>query len=234
MKNFFTLITFSIIFTVSGYSQSKTYFSTGGEMIFSFADIKDNGTHQSSTLRWAPFFNIQTMINSNMSDHFGIFSGLAIRNVGYIFDNYTTNTQQGKSANDEFTYKKKFRTYNIGIPVGFKVGNLNKMYLYGGYEVEFPFAYKEKTFDPGGGKINQFTDWFSNRVVKLQHGFLVGVQFPYGLNLKFKYYLSEFHNQNFVASGGVKPYEGLNSHIFFFSLSAFLFRNFDFSPSATE
>ena len=43
------------------------------------------------------------------------------------------------------------------------------------------------------------------------------------MNLKFKYYFTEFHNQNFEANG-VKPYEGLNSNIWYISLTSILFK----------
>lgn len=220
MKKTFTLIIFSLYFVISGFSQAKTYFSSGLEMIFSFANIDDHGSSPGSTLRWAPVFNIQSMVNADLNQHFGIFSGLAVRNVGYIYDHYTDPSSQN-------TFKKKFRSYNLALPVGIKIGNLDKMFVYGGYEVELPFLYKEKTFD-NGDKISKITGWFSNREQLFQHGFLVGVQFPYGLNLKFKYYVSEFHNQDYTNGSGIKPYAGLNSHVFFFSLSTYLFKNFDF------
>jgi hypothetical protein len=220
MKKIQISVFFAILFSGSIFAQSKTYVTSGGEMIFSFADITDNGQSGSSVLRWAPVFNIQSMWNLDLSDNIGLFSGLAVRNVGYIYDNYT-------DPSTDVVYKKKFRSYNIGIPVGLKLGNLDKMFIYGGYEVEFPFLYKEKTFD-GGDKINKITGWFSDRQELIQHGFLVGIQFPYGMNVKFKYYLSEFHNQDFIDGSGNKPYEGLNSQVFYFSLSYLMFKNLDF------
>ncbi len=220
MRKLNLTIAFFILIIASGLSQTKTYFSSGLEMIFSFANIDDQGSNPNSTLRWAPVLNIQSMVNADLNQHFGLFSGLAVRNVGYIYDHYTTNLPEGVSS-----YKKKFRSYNLAVPVGIKIGNLDKMFLYGGYEVELPFLYKEKTFE-NGDKIDKITGWFSDRQQLFQHGFLVGVQFPYGLNLKFKYYVSEFHNQEYV-SGNTKPYAGLNSHVFYFSLSAYLFKNFD-------
>lgn len=220
MKKLTILFILSTFIAVTGMCQSKTYISSGGEMIFSFASITDHGVSQSSPMRWAPVFNLQTMLNADFSSKMGLFTGLALRNVGYIYDNY-------KNPEDEVIYKKKFRSYNLAIPLGLKIGNLDKMFIYGGYEVELPFLYKEKTFD-GGDKINTITGWFSDRQELFQHGFLVGIQFPYGLNLKFKYYLSEFHNQNYMDSGGIKPYEGLKSNVFYFSLSTYLFKNFSF------
>jgi len=225
MKNIFTLTIFCFLFSVSGFSQSKAYFTSGGEMIFSFANIKDNGKSESSIMRWAPVINVQCMVNKDMNTHIGLFSGLAFRNVGYIYDHYKMAGQEGQP---DYTVKKKFRSYNLGIPVGIKLGNLDKMFLYAGYEIELPFIYKEKTFD-GSDKTDKITGWFSDREELFQHGFFAGVQFPYGLNLKFKYYLSEFHNQDYVESNGNKPYKGLESQIFYFSLSTFLFKDFDYN-----
>jgi hypothetical protein len=202
-------------FAITGFSQSKSYWSSGGEMLFSFANISDQGIDESSTLRWAPVINLQGTYNHDIGSKAGFFSGLAVRNVGYIYDGYQERTAvEGEMGN---WYKKKFRTYNIAVPLGLKFGNMDGMFIYGGYEVELPFVYKEKTFDQGD-KIDSNVDWFSSRVETFQHGFVAGVQFPYGLNVRFKYYMSEFHNQDYTESTGVKPYSGLETHIMYFSL----------------
>jgi hypothetical protein len=220
MKRLTFAFLFIILLTTVGFSQSKPYVTSGLEMIFSLADIQDKGSSENAILRWAPILNIQAMLNKDISEKFGLFTGLAVRNVGYIYGGYTDPAT-------DIVYKKKFRSYNLAVPFGIKLGNLEGMFIYGGYELELPVRYKEKTFD-NGDKINTITGWFSNREEPFQHGFLVGVEFPYGLNVKFKYYLSEFHNQNYTDGSGTKPYEGLKSHIFYFSLSSYLFKNFDF------
>lgn len=234
MKRFFSVFIFSAVLAYSGYSQSKAYFTSGGEMIFSLAKIEYEGGSESSILRWAPFFNAQSMVNLDLNKNIGIFSGLAIRNVGFIYGKYKVY-DAARSANVEAytTYKKKFRTYNLAIPVGIKIGNLEKMFVYGGYEVEFPFHYKEKTFNSENDKTKK-TEWFSDRVEKIQHGFLVGIQFPYGMNLKFKYYLSNFHNQDFRDSDGNMPYADLKANVFYFSLSSSLFKNMDFDSPVPD
>ena len=154
-----------------------------------------------------------------MSKNFGLFTGLALRNVGYITKDYTDRS-------DSLNYKKKFRSYNLGIPVGFKVGNLERTFFYAGYEIELAMAYKEKTY-VDGDKTDKITGWFSDRQELFQHGFLVGVQFPYGTNIKFKYYLSEFHNEDYTNNAGIKPYGGLKTNIFYISLNFFLFKNLE-------
>ncbi len=231
MKKIYILAVLLLVIKVTGFSQSKSYVTSGGEMIFSFADIQDNGKSESSVMRWAPVLNIQSMFNTDINEHFGIFTGLAVRNVGFIYDGYSKD-QNGDQTN--YTVKKKFRTYNIGIPLGFKIGDLKKMFFYAGYEIEFPFVYKEKTFE-NDVKTDKIVDWFSDRNEWFQHGFLVGVQFPYGMNLKFKYYLSELLNQDYTYSNGNKPYAGLKANVFYFSLSSSIFKNFDYEkPSPTK
>ena len=127
-------------FGQSKASQSKVYVTSGGELIFSLANIEQNGTSEGSMLRFSPVINLQAMLNKDFSQNFGVFTGLALRNVGYISGDY-------KDPSNDLTYKKKFRSYNLGIPVGLKVGNLDKTFFYGGYEIEFAMAYKEKTYE---------------------------------------------------------------------------------------
>lgn len=217
MKRTILIIFIAGLISNFGFSQSKSYWSSGSEMIFSFATIDDNGSETGNIMRWAPVLNLQGMYNYDVSKSFGLFTGIAVRNVGYIYNNYTF------MENDkEITVKKKFRTYNMGVPAGIKIGSLKKMFLYGGYEVEFPFHYKEKTFRDE--KKEKFSAWFSNRVEQFQHGFIVGIQFPYGANIKFKYYVSSFHNTGYTESNDNKPYEGLNSNVFYISLNYGLFK----------
>lgn len=226
MKRIIYLAVFSFCFTIQCFSQktesksNKAYVTTGGELIFSFANIEQNGSSESSVMRFSPVINLQTMLNKDMSKKFGVFTGLALRNVGYITNDYI-------DPSDNLRYKKKFRSYNMGIPLGFKIGNLEKTFLFGGYEFELAVAYKEKTY-VNGDKTNKVTGWFSNRQELFQHGFLAGIQFRYGVNLKFKYYLSEFHNRDYTDNAGIKPYGSLKSNIYYISLSYFLFKNLDF------
>jgi len=222
MKRNICLVLLSALLVIQCFGQkensSKAYVTTGGELIFSLANIEKNGNSENATVRFSPVFNLQVMLNKDVNKKFGVFTGVALRNVGYILPNY-------KDTNN-LEYKKKFRSYNLGIPVGFKLGNLDKTFFYGGYEIEFALSYKEKTYEDGD-KTDKITGWFSSRQELFQHGFFVGIQFPYATNLKFKYYLSEFHNRDYVNNGGIKPYGALKSNIYYFSLCFFLFRNFD-------
>ncbi|MEJ2593899.1 MAG: hypothetical protein P8100_01935 [bacterium] len=195
----------------AGYTQPKVYATGGPEVIFSLAEIDNNGYKGGNILRFAPFMNVQVFGNADFGKHFGLIFGGAIRNVGFIY-NYPDSVS-----------KFKYRSYNLGIPVGLKVGNMNGFLLYGGYEIEFPFSFKQKEFYDNT-KIKN-VEWFTSRLPSYYQSFFVGVQFPYGFSLKFKYYFSEFFNQEYRTSEGDQPYQGLQANIFYFSLNFSIFRN---------
>lgn len=213
MKQLFLAILLVPLMALYGQNK-KTYVTSGGEMIFSFASVDNNGSSDGSVLRWSPVFNLQAYGNYDFSKNAGLIFGGALRNVGFIYD----------VPNSGGT-KKKFRNYDIGIPVGIKIGNLSKLFFFGGYEIEFPINYKEKTFIDE--KKTKFNVWFSNRVPSYYHSVFAGIQFPYGVSLKFKYYLSEFFNQNYTESDGNQPYKGLKANVFYFSISTSLFKGHD-------
>jgi hypothetical protein len=100
---------------------------------------------------------------------------------------------------------------------------MGKVFFFAGYEIEFPFNYKEKTFE-NEVKTDKFNVWFSKRVPAYYHTVFAGVQFPYGISLKFKYYLSEFFNQDFREFDGSQPYKGLKTNVFYFSIRTSLFK----------
>jgi hypothetical protein len=195
-------------------AQTRTYVSGSSEMIFSFGKIISNGNEMSSELRWSPVFNGEGLMNHDFTQHMGIFYGLAYRNVGFIY----------KPTADTL---KKFRTYNLGIPVGIKLGNLDGTFLYGGYEFEMPFNYKEKTFIDEVKK-EVFDVWFTDRVNWYTQSVFFGINFKGGTNLKFKYYIDPFFNRNFsqtVAGVATKPFEKLEVNVFYIALSWNVFKD---------
>lgn len=200
-------------------AQVKSYVTTGGELVFSFAEIDNNGINPENILRFSPVFNVQVFGNFDFGKHFGLIAGGSIRNVGFI--NGNTNVENSG-------IKKKYRTYSLGIPLGFKIGNVNNFFFFGGYEIEFPFHYKEKTFINGTKQDSKISTWFSGRVPVLYNSVFAGIQFPYGLNLKFKYYFTNFFNESFTETvNGVQvmPYDNYKVNVFYFSLSFALFQN---------
>jgi hypothetical protein len=213
------------LITLTAFAQDKKiYTTTSGELIFSFADITIDGNEEGSVMRFSPVINIQNWVNIDKSDNFGLFTGLSVRNVGVIFDDPT-----------DPNIRYKARTYNIGVPIGVKIGNLSGRFLFVGYELEIPVNYKQKTFI-NEEKEDKDNIWFSDRVNTINHSIMAGVQLPYGATLKFKYYFTNFFNQDYTASDGqggtIKPYENLDVNIFYFSLNFGLLKNTDFYYNA--
>lgn len=212
------LLALLLLFSASALSQDfkKFYTTTSGELIFSFANIDYQGSEQGSVLRFSPVFNFQHWANFDRSEKFGMFTGFSIRNVGFIYDIPNTTTRM------------KHRTYNFGIPIGVKIGNLSKRFLFAGYELELPFNYKEKTF-VDEDKVEKKSIWFSSRVTTFNHSLMIGIQTPYGATFKFKYYLNNFFNKDYEESDGqggfVKPYANSDYNVFYFSLSFALLKD---------
>jgi len=224
MKKYLLIFLLFTFLGLNAQTGKKIYTGISGEMIFSFASIDNNGISGSNIMRWSPWFNAQFFANYDFNNHVGLIFGAAIRNVGFVYDN--APNLGGIAAGENDIIKYKFRNYDFGIPVGVKVGILDKIFLYGGYEIEFPFQFKQKAFVNDVKQDNKISTWFTSRTPAYYNTFFAGVQFPYGLNLKFKWYTSEFFNENFTepSNGGtVQPYQGLKANIWYFSLSFYLF-----------
>jgi len=211
------IILLAVLFSLGIHlSAQKFYSTTSGEIILSLAEINSGDMPAPQNIvRFSPWFNVQTLGNYDFGKNAGMFFGLNLRNVGFIAKDNSTQI------------KKKYRVYDIGFPIGFKLGNIDRFFFYGGYEFELPFNYKEKTFE-NEIKTGNFNAWFSNRVPTYYHALFVGIQFPYGTNLKFKYYLTPFHNSNFeeiVDGETIKPYKNLEANVFYIALSFTMFRN---------
>jgi hypothetical protein len=200
------------------FGQTKKWYPTSsGEIIFSAASIENKGNEGESVIRFSPVFNSQNYINRDIGEYFGFFSGLNIRNVGFIF------------KDEVGSGRTKYRTYNLGVPVGIKLGNLKDNFLYGGYEIEFPFHYKEKRF-VNEKKTEKFSVWFSKRVPAYYHSFILGLELKSGLNFKLKYYLTNFFNKDFsedIGGQSVKIYENFDVNVLYFSLSVDMFKAFN-------
>jgi hypothetical protein len=228
MKKFLHLLLVILIFIPAGMqaqNQPKSYITSGTEFIFSFASIDNNGVEGGNIMRFTGWLHLQGFYHYDFGRTSGLMTGLALRNVGFIYNE------------QESGVKKKYRTYNVGIPVALKLGAMGKTYIYAGYEIEFPTNYKEKTFT-NERKDDKFNVWFSKRTPALYHTVLVGLQFKYGMNLKFKYYLTNFFNQDYseVNQDGVTeyPYQNIDVRIFYFSLNINLFRGTHFSYTKEE
>ena len=194
-------------------------FYVGGGLdgaIFSTATINKTtpaspGTGTASTtnslgiLRFSYFINIGVTFNFNPSRHFGFFTGVDLKNLGFI--------------EDPNGVKIKHRTYNLGVPLGIKIGNMARKgaYIFLGGGVDAPVNYREKSFVIREQKITKFNEWFSDRTPQVMPYAFAGLVIRRGISLKVQYYLNNFLNPDFTKNG-YKPYEGYDVHPILFTL----------------
>jgi len=167
--------------TIQGDAQN-IYTTSGGEIIFQSAMVETTIDNLNTKLRFSMAFHLGEFIHADFGKHVGIFSGIGLRNVGFI--------------TDQEDIKIKYRSYNMGIPLALKVGTFDRnFYFFGGAEYEWMIHFKQKTFiDDGKYK---YSGWFSRRTPAFIPSAFAGFQFPGGVQIKFKYYLDSFLNHKF-------------------------------------
>jgi len=199
MKRYIVILTLILSYATLKGQQKRIYHSSGGEIIFSGADMNFDGANVSTNLRFTLFFHTQHNLNVDLNNHLGLYTGFAIRNIGLImedqfqhvgYDVDNTHTDFNKNT------KIKHRSYSLGFPLAVKAGSFDKnFFFYAGGEYEWMFHYKQKKFIDGAKY--KFTEWTSERVNPWIPSLFAGIQFPGGFNLKFKYYLDDFLNKDF-------------------------------------
>jgi hypothetical protein len=214
LKHYILIFVSMALISIPAVAQ-KLYPVTSGEILFSqsqtsltssFVSQYPNARLVADNVRFTVFFHIGQYIHYDFTDNVGMFSGLAIRNVGMITDEtlpQTVSISNGASV-PYSDYKIIRRQYMLGVPLALKIGAFNNhFYIYGGGEYEMAFHLKEKywtdTFDRSGSKTKN-TEWFSNQTPTFLPSVFAGVQLPGGINLKFKYYLTDFLNNSYTSS----------------------------------
>jgi hypothetical protein len=200
MKRKSIVLALSLLACTLMAQEQKIYMSTGGEIIFSGADMQFNGSDVSTNVRFTLFFHLQQQLNLDLTNNIGLYTGLGIRNVGLIMEDYFQNVGYDVDPSHPDYNKNtkiKHRSYALGFPIALKLGSFDKnFFVYGGAEYEWMFHYKQKKFIDGAKY--RLREWTSDRVNPWIPSWFVGVQFPGGFNLKFKYYLDDFLNKDFV------------------------------------
>jgi hypothetical protein len=208
MKNIFLLLISSILCIYSGkiYAQRNVYATSGGELIFSWGDLQytdsylnnnENAEILGNPVRFTAFFHIGEYTHMDFNNTFGMYTGIGLRNIGMI-----SNEVLPSSTGDGTTFDAKIirRAYTLGIPVALKVGSFkDNFHVYFGGEYEWAFHYKEKYWPAHSrdGDKSKNTNWWPEQVTTFLPSAFVGIQFPKGFNLKFKYYLKDFLNHDY-------------------------------------
>jgi hypothetical protein len=205
------------LINISAIAQ-KVYTETSGELIFSnsqaeftqeFMDKYDGASLASNNVRFTCFFHLGQYLHYDFSNNVGMFTGLAIRNIGMITDETLPQQVAGDGTVPYSNYKIIRRQYTLGVPLALKIGAFDKhLYFFGGGEYEMAFHFKEKywtgSYERSGSKTKN-TEWFSSQTPTFIPSVFGGIQFPYGLNIKFKYYLNDFLNQDYKGNGNSVP-----------------------------
>ncbi|WP_162902764.1 outer membrane beta-barrel protein [Taibaiella koreensis] len=183
-----------------GRPSKKYYLSTGmeGYILSTTLTQRQNDAIGLSTPRFTGFVNIGVNINYDFSPRMGLYTGLSLKNIGFI----------EKFNNPDSTVKR--RVYTLGVPLGLKLGDVKYgSYLLLGGGVDFPFNYREKGFVRRGDKT-KFNEWFSDRTPKVMPYIFVGMHLRPLFSLKLQYYPLNFMNNSYTTSvqgHASQPYE---------------------------
>ena len=143
---------------------------------------KGNADSKLTTLRFSYILNLGLNFNYDVSNSFGLFTGVGIKNIGFI-------------EKDSVTIKR--RVYTVGLPIGVKIGNLSKRnFAILGAGVDMPLNYREKRFTDRNDK-DKFNEWFSSRTPDIMPYIFAGASVKPGITFKFQYYVSNFFNTSY-------------------------------------
>ncbi len=228
MKRIPSIIAFVLVISTLETSAQKIYHSSGGEIILSGADVTYSGMNVNTNLRFTMFFHTQHLINLDLTNNIGLYTGIGIRNIGLIKEDLYQNIGFLHIDNTHADYNKnvkiKRRSYSLGFPVALKLGSFSKhFFLFAGGEYEWMFHYKQKLYIDD--EKFKFKEWASDRVNPWIPSLFGGIQFPQGIRLKFKYYMDDFLNPDFTGIDfgedvDYSQYE--SSGMWYISLSFFL------------
>jgi hypothetical protein len=184
-------------------ARNKPYWSANLDGFILSTTVSSNAPKNNSTgtPRFTGFFHIGTNLNYDLTKNFGIFTGVNIKNIGFI----------EKYNSPDSTVKR--RVYTFGVPLGIKLGNLKGgSFLLAGGGVDFPFNYREKGFVDRGHKT-KFNEWFSSRTPAAMPYFFIGAYLRPIMSIKLQYYPTNFMNDNYTETVGnttVAPYKDYN------------------------
>lgn len=170
-----------------GQSSKKPYGVFENKTLFQIGMIEDSaGNSQSSILRFAPFANYTLQAHKDFTNSLGVYTGIGLKNVGFIY-----------KPNDTLNSKVKSRAYSISIPLGLKYGNMeDDKYFYLAAELLVQFDYKEKAFSNGGDKSKRKNLYNNNPINAFNYSAMIGYNYK-GFTIGAEYTLGDFYNSGY-------------------------------------
>jgi hypothetical protein len=71
----------------------------------------------------------------------------------------------------------------------------------------------------------KYVEWFSNRTPHFIPSVFAGIQFPYGMQVRFRYYLDNYLNHNYVGSSTYSDYTSFNKTQVWYISFSYMIRN---------
>lgn len=236
--NYILLVT-ALLLSVSTYAQGgedefsfahdigkrkRVYFGNDfdGSLITTAIQSNNLGNPAVGTPRFTYFFHLGFNMHVDMSNTVGLFTGLGIKNIGFI-EKTSRPSIPFNTARDS-TIKR--RVYTVGLPIGFKIGNLKRRnYAIVGGGIDLPINYREKGFVKRNDK-DKFNEWFSDRTAKFMPYVFAGLSVDPGIIFKVQYYPTNFMNPDYVEANSNliaplvvnKPYANHDIQLIMFSI----------------
>jgi hypothetical protein len=165
----------------------KVYVVFENKALFQMGLLKDSaGNKQNSSMRFAPFANLTLEMHKDLDITFGIYTGIGVKNVGFIY-----------KPNDSINSKVKSRAYSLCIPIGFKYGNIiEDKYLYVSAELLIQLGYKEKAFTNDGDISIRKNLYKSNPINIFNYCATIGYNYK-GYTIGVEYTLGNFYDPNY-------------------------------------
>ncbi len=156
-------------------------------------------------VRFSYVINFGLTFNFNLARHLGVYTGIDLKNIGFIEHNNGGQTV-------------KQRTYNVGAPIGIKIGNMadKGSYLFLGGGMDVAVNYKEKSFSIRNQKT-KYNEWFSKATPTFMPYVFAGFAVRNMVSLKLQYYPNNFLNPDYIHDGYKQNY-GYNVHLMLLSL----------------
>ncbi len=156
MKKAILIILVAPFLLVNQAKSQEVYAISSWENLFQWAEIPStpqSATNTTQQLRYTIVWNAGQYWHVDFNNSIGLYTGGAIRNVGFIYDT-------------DIPTKTIRRSYTLGVPLALKLGVFDKhMYIFGGAEYELLFHYKGKRWDSNDRNGTKYKDseWFSSK-----------------------------------------------------------------------